>query len=271
MVKLKTWISLEGGYFEGSLAALCREMGIKHGHTVKRKSGAPDRDGDRWMSEEQYNTMGFTKPTLYLGMRQVKDKHTGRMTLVESSGAGSLYLMVKGMVADMKPDHCPKHREMLEGVINSYEKIYEIVDNSEIKGDDHHLKYLERELDWWNQAHNTLHMQHSYAGVFFEHWTFKAHCQYEDVKEYRQILFQLVYAERDRLAAYKQRIKLERAEIVHQKDMAFLQARKDFRAENGTEPTLDDQVAMCNELGHTPFYVKRWVREKKKELKNSMA
>ena len=136
-MKIKVWISDQGEVFEGTQAALMREYGIKQKNGFSRPSGAVDKNGDRWLEEDKFNSDGFKKPKLYLGhfTRVVEDKKTGKKSsYVEGlSETAQVYNMYKKALEN--PNHDAEKTSWddtaaeKQAYIDSIDAQYEVVDN----------------------------------------------------------------------------------------------------------------------------------------------
>ena len=116
---MKVWINTEGEVFEGSKNALIKEKGIKQKNGFSRPSGALDKDGNRWLSEEAYKAQGgIKKQILYIGDRYVDG------CIVSPSEIAGNYIAAKNVVEN-DPNH-PHYYDYVE-LMKTVEGQYEVV------------------------------------------------------------------------------------------------------------------------------------------------
>ena len=173
-MKKKVWISTEGEAFEGTAVALCREYGITRRASLANKSGAADRDGVRWMSEDQFNSEGFIKPKLYLGNKVIfseewkKNKTTGdkERVVIRYDDAPSETATIYSLLRDARDTGKTGSMsiEEVDTQIRSIESKYEIIDNSitEVDG----LERTREEFSALSSRANELNMYKAMVNMY---------------------------------------------------------------------------------------------------------
>ena len=136
MAKVNVYISTQGEIFTGTQAELCKEYGIKQKNGFKRKSGAVDASGDRWMTEDKLNKQGgeFKKKTLQLGYKKYSyaNPKTGFVeTYYEGeSDVAANYKLAKDYLenGDKNGVKTPDRIAAFKSLIQKVEQEYDILD-----------------------------------------------------------------------------------------------------------------------------------------------
>lgn len=167
MAKTKTFVSDQGEIFEGTQAELMKSRGIKHKMGFSRKSGAVDADGDRWLSEDKYNSFGgFMRPVLYLGPRRMYGKcyKTGgptRWVEGESETAGIYNLYKRCLAGEVELfdwDIAEECREFIARVDAQYNVIDNNLDNNPYTQELKHVSEILKQAIGERRALSVRHM-----------------------------------------------------------------------------------------------------------------